>query len=226
MVASGERVGRACPPLVSALEKLSFRIRPFCDVCSHLRALPEADIHSGCCIVHWSRHCRSCRREAGLGDQRRGAELQDPAGSPNQDTAFLVHTNHQLASATRPYSSSVDDVLQHLLVQRQVRDELAKLPVLVLPQPLHPLRQQAVIRFLLVEGSRRDIPARRHISTTGIPFATCFRINAFRPFENVDAFIALRSSRPRNAIGGNSSSERSSCSGAKQHGCARVLRSS
>jgi hypothetical protein len=45
------------------------------------------------------------------------------------------------------------------------------------------------------------IPALRQTSATGIPSAHCFKMNAFWASENLDAFIALRSSQPGNQRG-------------------------
>ena len=45
------------------------------------------------------------------------------------------------------------------------------------------------------------IPALRQISATGMPWEACFRMNAFWASENLDAFIALRSSQPGNHCG-------------------------
>jgi len=39
------------------------------------------------------------------------------------------------------------------------------------------------------------------MSATGTPSAPCLRINAFWASENLDAFIALRSSQPGNRCG-------------------------
>src|SRR3546814_2767785 len=53
------------------------------------------------------------------------------------------------------------------------------------------------------------IPALRQMSATGTPSAPCFRMNAFYAFENLDAFIILRSSQPGETTAKNSNSKRS-----------------
>ncbi|AJA11737.1 hypothetical protein SKP52_24480 (plasmid) [Sphingopyxis fribergensis] len=51
------------------------------------------------------------------------------------------------------------------------------------------------------------IPALRQMSATGTPSAPCFRMNAFYAFENLDAFIILRSSQPGETTAKNSNSK-------------------
>jgi hypothetical protein len=54
------------------------------------------------------------------------------------------------------------------------------------------------------------------MSATGTPSAPCFKMNAFCASENFDAFIAFRSSQPREIRTENSNSKRSSFRGADQ----------
>ena len=59
------------------------------------------------------------------------------------------------------------------------------------------------------------MPALRQISATGIPSTPCLRINAFWASENLEAFIALRSSPP-GITAKNSNLKRSSFVGSYQ----------
>ena len=146
---------------------------------------------------------------------RRGVEFQNLTGSPDRHIPVPTGLRHQLAFATRPHSLSVDHVLQHCLVQRQVRDELAFSSSNCFSRFIGVGKRPSYFFFQL-KSVAWLIPTRRQISATGIPSAPCFRMNAFCACENFEASIALRSSRPRAVTAENSSSERSSFAEADQ----------
>mgnify|MGYP007135350194 CR=1 FL=1 len=86
---------------------------------------------------------------------------------------------------------SPDDVLQHLLVERQVRHDLPQPGILLLKlaQPLHLRRHHAGILLLPVEVVAWLIPAFRQISATVVPSSPCLMMNAFCASVNCDALI-------------------------------------
>src|SRR5437588_11613353 len=123
-----------------------------------------------------------------------------PAGSIHPSR----RASHQPACACGQASKlSAERVLKHLLVEAQIGHHFTQLAVLVLEllEPPHLARQQAVILLLPIEMVAWLIPALRQRSATGMPSAPCLRMNAFWAFQNLDAFITLRSSQPGNHRG-------------------------
>jgi hypothetical protein len=97
----------------------------------------------------------------------------------------VVGSSPKLATAGRPYIS-LDDVLQHLLVERQIRDDPLELAILLL-------------ELLKAAASRRAsdhrtscaslIPAFLHTSATDAPSSACRNTNAICCSLNRDFFM-------------------------------------
>ena len=106
-------------------------------------------------------------------------------------------TSKDLARQGGPYISA-QGVLKHLFVETPDRPRPSALAILVLEllQPPHLGRQQTVILAFPIEIGRLANSRLAADIATGIPSAPCLRINAFWASENLDAFIALRSSQP------------------------------
>ena len=83
------------------------------------------------------------------------------------------------------------DVLQHLLVQRQVGDHLLQPLFLVfqLLQTLHFGGHQAAVRLVPIVIGGRAEAAFRQTSATATPSSPCFRIKAICCSLNLDFFI-------------------------------------
>jgi len=91
-----------------------------------------------------------------------------------------------------PYISA-DDVLQHLLVERQVDDDLLQPAVLFLKltQSLHLRRHQAGVLLPPIVVRRLADPAFRQISPTAVPSSPCRRMKAICDSVNFDLFMVL-----------------------------------
>jgi len=76
---------------------------------------------------------------------------------------------------------SLDEVLQHLTIERQVRHDLLQPDILLfkLAQPLHLRRHHAGLLLLPIGVGRPAIPVFRQISATLIPSSPCLMMNAF-----------------------------------------------
>ena len=97
---------------------------------------------------------------AGLGMVGRGVELEDLAGPSDRYAPIHQHPFDQLALADRPQSFSADDVLEHLPVQRQDRDNLFQTAILVFQglQPTHLVGQQTGVLLAPIEIGRLADP--------------------------------------------------------------------
>jgi hypothetical protein len=93
--------------------------------------------------------------------------------------------------------------LRYILVEARIGHRLPQLAVLILQllETPHLGRQQAIVLLLPVEVRRMADAGLTTNICYQMPSAPCLRMNAFWASENLEAFIALRSSQPRNHSG-------------------------
>ncbi len=118
--------------------------------------------------------------------------------SPRARRIEIVQSRHIPFTTSRfraGLEASPNDILQHLAVHRQVRNDLLQSRILVLELLQLPyLRWQQTSIFLLpVEVGRVADPLLAADLRNPPPSSPCFRMNAFCASENCDAFIVFRS---------------------------------
>jgi hypothetical protein len=122
----------------------------------------------------------------------RGVHLQDPAGSPDRHIPLPPHSVDELAP-DQTSELSADYVLQHLAIEREVGDELPKLPLLVLEllQRPHPRRRHAVKLLLPVKVGRLADPRLPADLSDRHPFRTLLQMNVPWASVNIETFIGI-----------------------------------